>query len=375
MTTVAPLQTKPVFKLDQPDDNYKFQPLPSPIGKYPYHLSVNKILPHISDQKIIFHMLGDTGSVRHPDNIRVIASAMARQYNTTDVNARPQFLYHLGDIVYNYGEADCYDQQFFTPYKNYPGPIFAIAGNHDSDVNPANPVPYRSLDAFAKVFCDSISRPINLNGGADRLSMIQPNIYWTLKTPLVNIIGLYSNVPKFGVITGEQRKWFAEELKINNQERPGKALLVCLHHSPYSADTNHGSSRPMIEFLENVFEETGIKPDLVLSGHVHNYQRFNKTYNNSKTLTYIVAGAGGFDELHTVAQPGDHRFTSDDTLFDNIKLVNYCESKHGFLKMAVEKDNEGLTITGEYYALPPNGQTDPENQAILTDRFTLQVTS
>ncbi|MDR6943510.1 metallophosphoesterase family protein [Mucilaginibacter pocheonensis] len=372
MTTADPLQTKPVFKLDQPDDSYKFQPLPSPAGEYPYHLSADKILPHISDQKIIFHVLGDTGSVRHPENIGVIASAMARQYDTADVNERPQFLYHLGDIVYNYGEAEYYDEQFFTPYKNYPGPIFAIAGNHDSDINTANPVPYKSLDAFAKVFCDTISRPVSLGGGAGKTSMVQPNIYWTLKTPLVNIIGLHSNVPKFGVITAEQREWFAEELKANNRERPEKALFVCLHHAPYSSDINHGSSRPMIELLEDVFEETGIKPDLVMSGHVHNYQRFNKIYNDSKALTYIVAGAGGFDELHAVAQPDDKRFTSYDHLFDNIRLVKYCDSKHGFLKMAIEKAAEGLTITGEYYTVAGE-QTEPDNQATLADRFTLQI--
>ncbi|MDB5148259.1 MAG: metallophosphoesterase, partial [Mucilaginibacter sp.] len=31
----------PVIKKDQPDDSYKFQPLPEPSGNYPYHLSVH----------------------------------------------------------------------------------------------------------------------------------------------------------------------------------------------------------------------------------------------------------------------------------------------------------------------------------------------
>jgi predicted phosphodiesterase len=368
MTTFNTLQVKPVFKLDQPDDTYKFQPLPPPTGLYPYHLSINKILPGINDQKIVFHMVGDTGSVRHPENIQLVAAEMSKQYEMAAIADKPQFLYHLGDIVYNHGEAACYNQQFFSPYKNYPGPIFAIAGNHDSDVNPANPVPYHSLDAFTKVFCDTVSNPVNLGGNTDRMSMIQPNIYWTLKTPLINIIGLHSNVPKFGVITAEQRKWFVEELKANDRERPEKALLLCLHHAPYSADINHGSSLPMIELLEGVFEETGIKPDMVLSGHVHNYQRFNKVYADNKVLTYIVAGAGGFDELHAVVHPDDKLFTSENPLFDRVELVNYCDSKYGFLKIAVERTTKGLTITGQYYAL-----TNQNDQATLTDQFSLNI--
>lgn len=314
-------------------------------------------------------MLGDTGSVRDPDTIRVVAAEMAKQYNGLD---QPHFLYHLGDIVYNHGEAERYEQQFLSPYKQYPAPIFAIAGNHDSDVNPANPVPYQSLDAFTKVFCDTIPRPVNFGGKTDKMSMIQPNIYWTLKTPLFNIIGLHSNVPKFGVITSEQRAWFIEELRTHNKERPEKALFVCLHHAPYSADVNHGSSLPMINFLEGAFEETGIIPDLVLSGHVHNYQRFNKAYDN-KVLTYVVAGAGGFDELHAVALPGDERFTSDNQLFDQVNLVNYCDLKHGFLNIAVEKDASGLIITGNYYCLTKEEQTDRIGEAVLADQFAIRI--
>ncbi|MDN3548162.1 metallophosphoesterase family protein [Mucilaginibacter aquaedulcis] len=372
MITLNSVQLKPVFKLGQPDDSYKFQPLPAPSGKYPYHLYIEKILPDVGNQKISFHTLGDTGSVRDPDTIGIVVNEMIKHYNCDSAD-QPQFLYHLGDVVYNHGEAERYEQQFFVPYKSYPAPIFAIAGNHDSDINPANPTPYKSLDAFSKVFCDTVLRPVNLGGGTDKMSMIQPNIYWTLKTPLFNMIGLHSNVPKFGIITPEQRAWFVEELKTNNNERPEKALIVCLHHSPYSADINHGSSLPMIEFLEGAFKETGIIPDLVLSGHVHNYQRFNKDYDN-KSLTYVVAGAGGFDELHAVVQPNDEHFTDDDQLFNDVKLMKYCDNKHGFLNISVEKNANGLIITGSYYSITKKQQTDHiDVSTTLYDQFVIHI--
>jgi len=369
--TPASKYSVPVIKKDQPDDSYKFRPLPKPTGKYPYHLAVADVCAGISDQQVVFHMVGDTGSVRKADFQRMVAGIMAGQYQTGSDKSRPQFLYHLGDVVYNYGEAEHYYDQFFKPYEDYPGPILAIAGNHDSDVNPDSTVRYQSLDAFAAVFCDTVARPIIFSRNAARTSMVQPNIYWTLETPLANIIGLHSNVPKYGVITDEQRNWFIDELKTADRERPGKLLIVCLHHAPYSADINHGSGLPMIGFLEGVFNETGIRPNIVFSGHVHNYQRFSKTYADGVIVPYIVAGAGGYDELHAVATTDDERFTADNPLFNGVQLAHYCDTKHGFLKIGIEKTATGLTLTSEYYTLPHEEATDQELTAILEDSFVL----
>ena len=92
-----------------------------------------------------------------------------------------------------------------------------------------------------KVFCDVESRPVIFSQGASRNSIeIQANVYWTLETPLANIIGLYSNVTKFGIITEEQGKLvFQMNCGMPDFQRPAKALIVCEHHAPYSADTNH----------------------------------------------------------------------------------------------------------------------------------------
>ncbi|SEJ13403.1 3',5'-cyclic AMP phosphodiesterase CpdA [Dyadobacter koreensis] len=362
--------TVPVIKKDQPDDTYKFQPLPTPTGQYPYRLSLQQICPEINEVATVFHMFGDTGSIVNPAFQHFVAAAMAKQYETEE-DEKPQFLYHLGDVVYTFGEADKYSTQFFEPYQKYPGPIFAIAGNHDSDVNPNAAKAYKSLDAFKAVFCDTERRPIAFGRGVDRKSMIQPNIYWTLKAPLANIIGLHSNVPKFGVITPDQRKWFKEELKAAALERSEKALIVTIHHAPYTADVNHGSSIPMIQFLEEAFEETGVFPDIVFSGHVHNYQRFTKTYKNGKTIPFIVAGAGGYDELHPVAQISDPRFFTNPELFKGIKLENYADNKHGFLKIAIKKSNGKLRLAGNYYTIPH--EELPDMKTTLTDQFLLNL--
>ncbi|AYL99306.1 metallophosphoesterase [Mucilaginibacter celer] len=369
MTVISSLKhTTPVIKKDQPDDSYKFQAAPAASGSYPYHLNIDNVVPGIVGNKMIFHMVGDTGSIRNPGSQRRIAALMAKQFEAVAETDQPKFLYHLGDVVYNYGEAKNYYDQFFEPYSIYPGPIFAIAGNHDSDINPAAETPYQSLDAFTTVFCDTVSRPVALSREIDRKSITQPNIYWTMDTPLATIIGLHTNVPKYGVVTREQRDWFIEELQKADTQRPDKAIILCMHHAPYSADINHGASLPMIDFLEGVFNETGIRPDVVFSGHVHNYQRFNKRYNDCVIMPYIVAGTGGFDELHPIALTDNERFTADDYRFDGVSLEYNCDTRHGFLKVSVEKESAGIAITGEYYTTDEAGSI-----AVLTDRFVIET--
>jgi hypothetical protein len=366
----APKFKKPVFKKHQPDDSNKFQPLPKPTGQYPYHLNLDSVRPMPDQNRMAFHMMGDTGSIRHVDFLKLVVTELVEQFTDKD---ELQFLYHLGDIVYNHGEAHEYERQFFKPFEKYPAPIFAIPGNHDSDVNPDSRKPYKSLDAFVRVFCDTEPRTVPFSGGAERKSMVQPNIFWTLVTPLANIIGLYSNVTKFGVVTDEERNWLIEELRRAQLERPDKAIIVCQHHAPYSADINHGASIPMITFLEGVFEETGIRPDAVFSGHVHNYQRFTKHYEDGKTLSYVVAGGGGYDELHPVATTDDRRFDPNNALFDNVDLEYYCDNKHGFLKIILEKTDGKLTLTGEFYTIPHEKKPDPGMTAVLADRFVIEI--
>lgn len=362
--TSLPKYSQPIFKLNQPDDSHKIQPLPAPSGAYPYRLDAEKIVT-LPQEKFSFHMVGDTGGMRYPEGQKKVVEQMNEQIAVADKEEAPAFLYHLGDVVYHFGEAEHYDRQFFKPYAAYPNPIFAIAGNHDTDVNYNNPTPYNSLDPFMAVFCDTISRDISFSEIKSRKSMVQPNVYWTLQTPLANIIGLHSNVPKFGYIDETQREWFISELKAAAKERPGKAIIICVHHAPYTADVNHGSSLYMINFLEGAFAESGLRPDMVFSGHVHNYQRFRKTYDDGKVLPFIVCGAGGFDELHDLVTVGDERYSPDSPLFENVHLEKAVVMKHGFLTITLERKGEGVAILGDYYVLPDPDANDP----VLKDSF------
>jgi predicted phosphodiesterase len=362
---------RPVFKLLAIDDQEKFKPLPAATGEYPFHLNIVRLVTDLPAEQMIFHMAGDTGSLRSPEFQQLVAAEMGRQYDEAAAADKPSFFFHLGDVVYNFGQAAEYYDQFFYPYQNYPAPIFAISGNHDADVDPMDPQKPASLKAFLKVFCNTDRNPVDFAGDTGFKSNIQPNIYWTLQTPLADFICLYSNVPKFGTITTEQKEWFINELKTSALSGNEKALIVCIHHSAYSADTNHGSSIHMQAFLNEAFEIAGVKPDAVFSGHVHDYQRFNKTYPDGKVVPFIVAGAGGYADLHRIADPGDPEFPDGSKLLDDVILQNYCDDAHGFLKIKLKKENEGLFLTGEYYTIPR--ELDNNGKAALYDTFEVKV--
>lgn len=366
---------KAVFKTGQIDDSHTFQPLPLPSGSYPFRLKLEEESASEKPQAMVFHMVGDTGGFKQPELQKQVAGQMAQQYlNAICPEERPSFLYHLGDIVYHYGEADQYESQFLQPYETYPGPIYAIAGNHDTDVNPNCGEHYESLEAFYAAFCNTCPATIHFGTGLKRKSQVQPNVYWTMQAPLATIIGLHTNVPKYGCIQKEQRSWFIKELKEAAKYSADKAIIVCMHHAPYSADVNHGSSQPMIEFLESAFEEAGVKPDIIFSGHVHNYQRFSKHYSDGKTVPFIVAGAGGFDELHGLADPYEPSYYAESELFDQVELENYCDNRHGFLKVAIEKTPFSFAIKGEYYTLPGKDRENSDQDATLFDSFTVDLT-
>src|SRR5690606_38070286 len=113
----------PVILKHVPDDSHNFKPLPEPTGKYPYRLNIEQVPGKQAEDirhRMAFHMVGDTGSARHSDFQALVASSLAQQVASgTPSEGGPSFLYHLGDIVYNHGEAHEYPAQFLKPYEEY----------------------------------------------------------------------------------------------------------------------------------------------------------------------------------------------------------------------------------------------------------------
>jgi acid phosphatase type 7 len=222
---------------------------------------------------------------------------------------------------------DDYYAQFYEPYAHYDVPIFSIPGNHDGEVD--DPTVQTSLDGWVQYFMQAHPDVDAISKDAPRVQLNLPNVYWTLVTSMATIIGLYTNVPEGGSIDSVQQQWLTNEFATAPTDR---ALIFALHHPIYSFDVFHSGSSRMADILENAIRDTGRVPNLVLSGHVHDYQRIEQTIAPDGPTPFIVTGNGGYHNLHAVhSNPGDK---SPDTG----AVLKYAAAKSwGFITLTIDK--------------------------------------
>lgn len=323
--------------------------LPSPTGAPPFRMNLDHILaPESIDSinksgKLVFHAVGDTGGVNTPTQIENVTTYMEADFASADITTHPSFFYHLGDVVYYDGELANYYPEFYEPYMNYPGPIVAIPGNHDGNIDPQTGE--SSLEGFVRNFCSQAPVHTQEAHDAPRTTMTQPNVYWTLLAPLVTVIGLYSNVPEGGQLSQTQINWFQSELSAAPDDR---AVIVAVHHPLYSAYGSKPGSQVLHGVLEAAVEAAGRVPELVLTGHVHNYQRFVGQLMGHD-VPMIVAGAGGYNARLHVLHKAFHTAKLPVTLGGaGGVLENFNDSDHGYLRITVTKKS----IVSEYIAVP-----------------------
>jgi acid phosphatase type 7 len=329
----------------------RFQPLPVPLGNPPYHMALEAVRPDIAAaaaNRLVFHVMGDTGGIKEPSFQQAVAAAMKGDLLLPEAD-RPRFFYHLGDVIYYNGELSQYYDQFYVPYDHYDPPIFAIPGNHDGDPVDATQT---SLDGWVEYFMTASPHVDPASHDAPRVTMSQPNVYWTLECPFVTIVGMYTNVPEHGSIDSVQQQWLTHEL---STAPPGKALIVALHHPVYSFDDHHSGSSRMADALSQAINDTRRVPNMVLSAHVHNYQRIERSIVGGTVTPFIVAGSGGYYHLHGMN-------ASDGATDPNTgaNLIKSVADRHGYLTLAIDGQNiSGALTTVTTDGQPPTPNVDP----------------
>ena len=358
--------------------HFAFQPLPTPIGPAPYRFDLSQLL-HAdavaaikNAGKLVFHTVGDTGDERGKQ-MDFVAAMMTEDYDASADGEVPAFFYHLGDVVYFAGDIDAYGENFYETYAEYPGLIVAIAGNHDCQPDdpqdgPVNPHK-KPLDGWVQNFMSQ--DPARLGSRkttSSRTQMDLPNVFWTLTTPLATIIGLFSNVSETEAeLHQDQIDWFRSELKAADAQ---KALIVAIHHPPFSGDTEHSGSTVAEQVLFDSFAATGIYPHLILSGHVHNYQRFTvKQTADSRSfdIPCVVAGNGGYSKLGKLHKVGRAYPETPMQLTDTLTLARYDQDNFGFLRIEVTSQQ----ILGRYISAPFQQAASPKPQEL--DSFTIAI--
>ena len=330
--------------------------------------------------QIVFHSVGDTGNTRGPDPQNQVADKMEFDFADEHPENLPRFYFHLGDVIYSFGEAEYYYDQFYEPYRNYPAPILALAGNHDGMVAPNTEG--RTLDAFLKNFCDETFRISPDAGGLDRTTMIQPGVYYTFEAPFVRIIALYTNTLEDpGVISSQggtfkdvsdvQLAFLEAALKRVQAENYTGALIIAHHHPSYTAGGRHGWSETVRQEIDKICAATTVWPHAVLSAHAHNYQRFTRI-RAGKSIPYIIAGNGGHgvSRLAKKNEPAIRAPSVIDTSEgEQVTLENYDDQDFGYLRIVANAKQ--LRI--EYHPASDGGSAKTPDDSLTVDLATRQL--
>jgi hypothetical protein len=315
--------------------------------------------------QIVFHCVGDTGSVKGPATQNLVADKMVADFTEANAADVPSFFFHLGDLVYYFGEANYYYDQFFDPYRDYPAPIVAVPGNHDGVVWAADPE--TTLDAFLRNFCADSFTPSPDAGGLSRTTMIQPGVYFTFEAPFVRILGLYSNVLEDpGVISSQngqypkldqrQVAFLTAALQRVKSEKFTGAVIIAVHHPPFTGGTTHGGSPAMLADIDAACTAAGVWPHAVFAGHAHNYQRYTRTVNGMQ-IPFLVAGCGGHSPLEPLRGTLRTPYPIDSTL----TLESYDGSHYGYLRVVVN----ATTLRVEFHP-QPDGTTTKTPDDVVT---------
>ena len=237
---------------------------------------------------------------------------------------KPHFILVTGDNVYSNGLENEYRKNFFpyylaveaSPDKGAPLmnsiPFYMIAGNHD--VRSAN------LDKFPDGLAYFYYSDLPLNGPAQELTVEATGDKELVKAfkkstgtrfpRMVNFSFDYGNVhivcldgnDYVNPLNSELIEWLKQDL--NKSKADWK--IVSFHQPGFNSSKAHYDNQVM-RLLSPVFEALNV--DLVLNGHVHNYQRtmpltFSPKQNEDGTQ-YIVSPEGRVDGVFTLDKTYD----------------------------------------------------------------------
>jgi hypothetical protein len=185
---------------------------------------------------------------------RVLVEAIARE--------RADFLVLLGDMVFRGDSAaDWKDFDSLTaPLAHLP--MLPILGNHDYGLRAAS-----AMKHLRKRF--------------PSLSSYYARTYGPLR-----LLFLDSNRSRMGG-WAEQERWFRDALEEADRDERIGAVLVFVHHPPFTNSTISGDDRDVRAELVPHYSRAK-KTRAMISGHVHSYERFERDGK-----LYVVSGGGG----------------------------------------------------------------------------------
>ena len=266
---------------------------------------------HADLEEFSFLVVGDTGE-GDTSQFAVVPPLL-------EVGRDTAFMVICSDVIYPSGDAEEYEDKFYRPYKNYPGPIYALPGNHDW---------YDGLNGFMYHLCGAeaqargrASEPVMAGTdyrGAfwrDRLrerlwrkpTEMAPTVptrrrvwrpspaqrsgqrspYFAIQTGPLLIVGIDTGMS--GGIDREQGEWLrkvSREIDMPKLLLTGKPIYVDGEYHP-GAIEGGGT-------VDEIVREPVHRYVAAIGGDVHNYQRYEvRVEGHAAPIYYIVSGGGG----------------------------------------------------------------------------------
>jgi len=268
-------------------------------------------------ERVSVALLGDPGE--GDASQYVVVPVLERVAHDTD------FAVLCSDVVYPAGGVRSYADRFYCPYADYPGPIYALPGNHDW---------YDGLAGFMTTFCDAppdAGAPPPVFTGSWWRRMLckllwyrapaatvedvadmrwyrdaesqqggQPGPYCAIDAGPVRLVLIDTGID--GRIDRDQGEWLRE---ISAGDRPkilltGKPLYTYanLRACPIEGggDINEIVTDPTFNYVA------------CIGGDDHNYQRYPVLQRDGRTIQYLVAGGSGayLSATHQIPNIDEH---------------------------------------------------------------------
>ncbi len=141
---------------------------------------------------------------------------------------------------------------------------------------------------------------------------------------------------KSSVVTDEQLDFLVTQL--TRAKATNNAVIVALHHPPFTAGKSHSASPAMLKDLDACCKKANFWPHAFISGHAHNYQRYTRTVDGHDIPYIVVGNAGhGLTAIRNSSNAGPLR--TPVKLSDELIFENYDDKNYGYLRVVVDKTN------------------------------------
>jgi predicted phosphodiesterase len=197
--------------------------------------------------------------------------------------------------------------------------------------------------------------------------------YYSFDYKNVHFISMATETP---YEQGSQQFEFVKDDLMKTKTNPSiDWIIVYLHQPMYTSKTHHEGLESFRDLYHNLFNEYGV--DLVLAGHIHNYQRSYPLIYNSENpsnpiieQSAILANSGDNEENNVYVEAQGTVFAIVGTggaklhgLDDQAYFTANQFEDHGFLELKMI--NNGKSLAGQFYS----------NDGSIKDEFIIEKSS